>query len=48
MTEHELIGFTMYIKRLCVQVRHSMYALRIMMAHGLAGRMPIDTLARLL
>jgi len=32
MTEH--IGFEMHIKRICVQARQSMYALRIMTTHG--------------
>ena len=52
MTEH--IGFEMpIIKRICVQARQSMYALRIMTTHGLAGQMLHDvvrmtTVARLL
>ena len=51
MTEH--IGFEMHIKRICVQARQSMYALRIMTTHGLAGPMLHDvvrmtTVARLL
>ena len=51
MTEH--IGFELHIKRICVQARQSMYALRIMTTHGLSGRMLHDvvrmtTVSRLL
>ena len=53
VTMNEALSFEAHITRICCQARQSLYALRILVAHGLSGPMLYDvvratTVARML